>query len=49
MERKLYNINKSITLTLPKQLCEIYGWKIGTKVEVEPDFKKKCMVLKEVE
>jgi hypothetical protein len=49
MERRLYNINKSITLTLPKQYCEIFGWSIGTKLIIDPDFKRKGIFLKEVD
>jgi bifunctional DNA-binding transcriptional regulator/antitoxin component of YhaV-PrlF toxin-antitoxin module len=36
MERKLREINGSLVLTIPKQLCDLYKMKDGDKLEIEP-------------
>lgn len=36
MERKLRNINGSLIITLPKQLCDLYNMKAGDSMKIEP-------------
>ena len=36
MERKLRNINGSLIITLPKQMCDLYNMKAGDSIKIEP-------------
>ena len=36
MQRKLRNMNGSLILTIPKQVCDLYGFKSGDILELEP-------------
>jgi len=36
MERKLRDINGSLIITLPKQMCDLYGMKVGDSIKIEP-------------
>ena len=36
MERKIREISGSLVITLPKQVCELYGFKIGDNLLIEP-------------
>lgn len=36
MERKLREINGSLIVTIPKQLCDLYKMKDGDMLEIEP-------------
>jgi bifunctional DNA-binding transcriptional regulator/antitoxin component of YhaV-PrlF toxin-antitoxin module len=36
MERKLREISGSIVITIPKQVCDLYGFKAGDKLSIEP-------------
>ena len=36
MERKLREINGRYIITIPKQVCELYGFKPNDKLSIEP-------------
>jgi len=36
MERKLRLISGSLVVTIPKQVCDLYGFKNGDKISIEP-------------
>ena len=36
MERKLREINGSLVVTIPKQICDLYKMKNGDMMEIEP-------------
>jgi len=36
MERKLREISGSYVITIPKQVCDLYGFKSGDKFSIEP-------------
>lgn len=36
MERKLREINGSLVVTIPKHVCDLYGFKNGDKMSIEP-------------
>ena len=36
MERKLREINGSYIITIPKQVCDLYGFKPNDKFSIEP-------------
>jgi len=36
MERKLREINGSLVITLPKQICDLYNIKNGDMLTIEP-------------
>jgi len=36
MERKLREISGSLVVTIPKQVCDLYGFKNGDKISIEP-------------
>jgi len=36
MERKLRDINGSLIITLPKQMCDLYGMEAGDSMKIEP-------------
>jgi bifunctional DNA-binding transcriptional regulator/antitoxin component of YhaV-PrlF toxin-antitoxin module len=36
MERKLCEINGSLVVTIPKQICDLYKMKNGDILEIEP-------------
>lgn len=36
MERKLREINGSLVVTIPKQICDLYKMKNGDMLEIEP-------------
>jgi hypothetical protein len=36
MERKIREINGSMVLTLPKQVCDLYNFKAGDRLSIEP-------------
>jgi hypothetical protein len=36
MERKLREISGSLVVTIPKQVCDLYGFKAGDKLSFEP-------------
>jgi len=36
MERKLRNINGSLIITLPKQMCDLYKMKAEDSIKIEP-------------
>ena len=36
MERKLREISGSLVVTVPKQVCDLYGFKDGDKISIEP-------------
>ena len=36
MERKLRSINGSLVVTIPKQDCDLYGFKNGDMLSIEP-------------
>ncbi len=36
MERKIREINGSLIVTLPKQLCDLYNMKAGDYMSIEP-------------
>ncbi len=36
MERKLREINGSYVITIPKQICDLYGFKPGDNFKLEP-------------
>ena len=36
MERKLREINGSLVVTLPKQVCDLYNFQPGDKINIEP-------------
>ena len=36
MERKLRVISGSLIITIPKQVCDLYGFKAGDKLSFEP-------------
>ncbi len=36
MERKLREINGSLVITIPKQVCDLYGFRIGDIMSIEP-------------
>ena len=36
MERKLRKVQGSFVLTIPKQICDLYGFKNGDKLSIEP-------------
>ena len=35
MERKLRDINGSLIITLPKQMCDLYDMKAGDSIKIE--------------
>ena len=35
MERKLSEINGSLVVTIPKQVCDLYGFRNGDKMSIE--------------
>lgn len=36
MERKLREMNGSLIVTIPKQVCDLYHLKAGDKLTIEP-------------
>ena len=36
MERKLREISGSLVFTIPKQLCDLYGFRNSDMLEIEP-------------
>ncbi len=38
MERKLREINGSLVITIPKQICDFYNFKSGDKLSIEPNW-----------
>ena len=36
MERKLREISGSLVVTIPKQVCDLYGFKNGDMLNIEP-------------
>ena len=36
MERKLRKTSGSLVVTIPKQVCDLYGFKVGDKLSIEP-------------
>jgi len=36
MERKLREISGSLVITIPKQVCDLYNFKAGDKISIEP-------------
>lgn len=36
MERKLREINGSLVVTIPKQVCDLFGFQNGDKMSIEP-------------
>ena len=36
MERKLREISGSLVVTIPKQVCDLYGFKDGDMLNIEP-------------
>jgi len=36
MKRKLREINGSYVITVPKQICDLYDFKAGDKLSIEP-------------
>ena len=36
MERKLREINGSLVLTIPKQVCDLYNFQSGDKINIDP-------------
>ncbi len=36
MERKIREINGSMIITLPKQVCDLYNFKPGDRLNIEP-------------
>jgi len=36
MERKLREIGGSYVITIPKQVCDLYGFRNGDKMSIEP-------------
>ncbi len=36
MERKLREISGSLVITIPKQVCDLYNFKAGDKLRIEP-------------
>ncbi len=36
MERKLREISGSLVVTIPKQVCDLYSFKAGDKLSIEP-------------
>lgn len=36
MQRKLRQVGKSLILTVPKQVCDLYKFKAGDIIEIEP-------------
>jgi hypothetical protein len=36
MERKLREISGSLVVTIPKQVCDLYGFKDGDTMSIEP-------------
>ena len=36
MERKLREISGSLVVTIPKQVCDLYGFKDGDMLGIEP-------------
>ena len=36
MERKLREISGSLVLTIPRQICDLYGFKNGDMITIEP-------------
>ena len=36
MERKLREIHGSLVITLPKQVCDLYNFHAGDKINIEP-------------
>ena len=35
MDRKLHNINGSLVITLPKQICDLYNFQPGDNINIE--------------
>lgn len=36
MQRKLREINGSLIITIPKQVCDLFGFKCGDILDLEP-------------
>ena len=36
MERKLREISGSLVITIPKQVCDLYNFKAGDNISIEP-------------
>jgi bifunctional DNA-binding transcriptional regulator/antitoxin component of YhaV-PrlF toxin-antitoxin module len=36
MERKLREISGSLIITIPKQICDLYNFKAGDMLSIEP-------------
>ena len=36
MERKLREISGSLVITIPKQVCDLFGFKAGDQLSIEP-------------
>jgi len=36
MKRKLREISGSLIITIPKQVCDLYGFKAGDMLSIEP-------------
>ena len=36
LERKLRDVSGSLVLTIPKQVCALYGFQDGDTMEIEP-------------
>ncbi len=45
MKRKIIKAGNSLAVTIPAELMHTFGWRDGTRVDVQADTKRKRMVI----